>query len=379
MITVDYPELHKKVRPGDIFLIDDGATKFKIREIKKHDLVCTALNDGVIKNRKGLNFPDISFEREYLSEQDKKLVRFAIKHNLTFLGLSYVNSKEDVENVKRLLKGTPIKIVSKIETKKALENYFDIIDSSYGIMIDRGDLGSEVSIEKLPKLQKRIINECNIQGKPVIIATQMMDSMTRNPFPTKSEITDVANAVLDGASALMLSQETAVGNYPVETVKTMKNIIQEIEDEVSFTIHDERIDQDNYTDIIGFTINQILKKIAIDKIICITSGGFSARMLSRYKFNVPLIAITNDCNIVKRLNLLWGVIPIKVDEDIDNSVSVEQKKTAVVHTINQGLVDIDDTILLTGAVFPNNRKIINMVEIHKVRELLGFFKMKNQE
>jgi len=372
-IPVWHGNLYKKVSKGTAFSMDDGTIGFKVREINKDVIFCTALNDGIIRSRKGINIPGLHLGDEHLTEVDKKLIKFAIKNKANFVGVSFVKSAEQVEEINKLIANTRIKLISKMETKEAIENYHKIIEKSYGIMIDRGDLGAEVGLEKIPRFQKKIIEECNYQGKPIIVATQMLDSMRYNPYPTKSEITDVANAVLDGASAVMLSAETAVGEYPLEAISTMSNIISDIENEVSYKTFENNIKMDNFADVVGAAVAHITDKIRVDKIICMTYGGFSARMLARHKLSTPIIAVTNNPDICAIMNIMWGVRPMLVDSNIDNSASVEQKRNIVRECLDKGLIGKEDTILLTGAVFPNNRKITNMIEIHKVHEFLGYF------
>ncbi len=378
-IPVDYENLHLDVKTGQRFLVDDGTIGFLIKKIEEKDIICETFNNGIIKSRKGLNFPNISFNKEDISAKDLKLIKFAVKNKLNFVGVSFVKDKKHINRIQKLINDPEIKIISKIETQKALDNYEEIIEESYGIMIDRGDLGSEISIEILPRLQKKIIDECNRRGKPVIIATQMLDSMTYKPYPLKAEISDVANAVLDGASTLMLSAETAIGDYPVETIKTMVAIIENIEEDVKPKIFiNDGIMNESFADMIGKAITEITKETKINKILCITYGGYSARMISRYKLNVPIIAATSIEKVYQRLRILWGVEPLLICNGFDNSVSVEQKKEAVMKAIEEGLIDKKDTIIITAAVFPNNRKITNLLEIHKVDELLGFFNSKQE-
>lgn len=372
-IPVEQNDLHKNLSEGVHFSIDDGAIGLKIEKINDDIISCIALSDGIIKSRKGVNIPELKLEGGCLTDYDKKLIKFAIKNNVNFVGVSFIKNAEQVEKINELIKGSNIKLISKIETEEAIGDYPKIIEKSYGIMIDRGDLGAEVGLEKIPRLQKKVIEECNKQGKPVIVATQMLDSMTYSPYPTKSEITDVANAVLDGASALMLSAETAVGKYPGEAVLTMSNIISDIEGEISPKTFDGNTELADFTSAMGGAVAGITSNIKIDKILCITSGGFSARMLARHKLSIPIIAVTNKPSVYSIMHLIWGINPLLVSADIDNSASVNQKKEIITECLNKRAISKEDIILLLGAVFPNNRKITNMVELHKVHEFLGYF------
>ncbi|MBU0628864.1 MAG: pyruvate kinase [Nanoarchaeota archaeon] len=373
-IPVDHDGFHNKMSKGAHFSMDDGTVGFAVEKIEGDIISCIALNDGAIKGRKGINVPGLNLGGCHLTPVDKKLITFAIKNKVNFIGISFIKSAQQVEKINELMKGTDVKLISKIETQEAIDEYPQIIEKSYAIMIDRGDLGAEVGLERIPRLQKKIINECNYQGKPIIIATQMLDSMRISPYPTKSEITDVANAVLDGASALMLSAETAVGKYPLETASTMRKIISDIEGEVKYRTFEDNISRDDFTDVMGAAVAKITNLIKIDKIVCITSGGYSARMLARHKLPTWIIAATDNPRVASIMNLVWGVMPFLVNIKIDNSGSVEQKRKIVMECLDNGLIEKEDTILILGAVFPNNRKITNMIELHKVREFIGYFK-----
>ncbi len=365
-------DLHLQLKPGNRFLVDDGTIGFQVKEIKEKDILCKVLNDGVLKSRKGLNFPDANLSVDPISPKDIQLLHFAVEHKLNFVGVSFASNREHLQRIRGILNDAEIKVIAKIENQQGLANYTEIIDEAYGVMLDRGDLGSETAIEIVPRLQKKIIKECNYAGKPIIVATQMLDSMISKPYPTKAEISDVANAVLDGATALMLSAETAVGLFPLDSVRMMTEIINNIEDQVQSTLLDTEVHVENSSDMVGKAINQIVQVAKIDKIFCLTGGGYSARMISRHKIKVPLLVATSSTRVYQRLNLLWGVERILLTTAVDNTNSAEQKKEAILEALQQGLLQKDDTIIITGAVFPNNRKITNLIEIHKVNELLGF-------
>ena len=271
--------------------------------------------------------------------------------------------------------GDKIKVIAKIETKEAVKNYREIIKESYGVMIDRGDLASETRFELLPRLQKRIIDECNRQGKPVIIATQMLDSMVASSQPTKAEISDIANSVLDGASCLMLSAETASGKYPVESVRTMSKIAKEVEDD----IENKELEDTNhltFTDCIVNAISKIDGLMDIDSIIVITSGGYTARMLASKKLRPKIVAITTKKKILRQMHILWGVVPIIIEGSIDNITNKEKEK-AILAALEQGIITKTNQIILTGSVFHFKSKRTNMLEMHKVNEFLDFVK-KNE-
>lgn len=367
------PNLHLLLKLGDKFLVDDGTIGFIVKEIEEKDIICKILNDGTLKSRKGLNFPNLDLSLDPISARDVQLIEFARKNRLNFVGVSFASNRKHIQQIEKMLSDPEIKVIAKIENQQGVANYAEIIDEAYGIMIDRGDLGSEAGIEIVPRLQKKIIKECNSLGKPIIIATQMLDSMVEKPYPTKAEISDVANAVLDGATALMLSAETAVGKFPLESVRLMSGVINSIEDHVQPSQITADSYTENFAEIVGKVISQMSQISKIDKIICLTGGGYSARMISSHKLKIPLIAATSNKRAYERLNILWGVERVLLDSTIDNTNSAKQKKEAVIKALERGLIDPQDTIVITGAVFPNHKKITNLIEIHKVSDLLSFF------
>jgi len=376
-------ELHRSVKKGHKILIDDGKIELLVLKSKRNSLSCKALNDGIITKNKGLNFPDSFVDYKGIPEKDRFWVKFAIKNDIDFIGTSFVRSVSDIKKLNSLLGygslsdvvGDKIKVIAKIETKEAVKNYREIIKESYGVMIDRGDLASETRFELLPRLQKRIIDECNRQGKPVIIATQMLDSMVASSQPTKAEISDIANSVLDGASCLMLSAETASGKYPVESVRTMSKIAKEVEDD----IENKELEDTNhltFTDCIVNAISKIDGLIDIDSIVVITSGGYTARMLASKKLRPKIVAITTKKKILRQMHILWGVVPIIIEGSIDNITNKEKEK-AILAALEQGIITKTNQIILTGSVFHFKSKRTNMLEMHKVNEFLDFVK-KNE-
>lgn len=223
-IYIPHPFLIKELKPGYTLLIDDANLKLEVIKIHDKKIICRALNSHIIKSRKGVNIPELNLDYTKLTEKDTYLIEFAVKNRLDYIGVSFIGNVNIIGNIRNLIRNSNVKIISKIETQKGLDNFNDILQVSDSIMIDRGDLGSEVGVENVPKLQKKIIQKCNKYGKPAIVATQMLESMVNNPTPTKAEINDIANSILDGANAVMLSGETASGRYPVESIKTMKHI-----------------------------------------------------------------------------------------------------------------------------------------------------------
>ncbi|MBI2559351.1 pyruvate kinase [Candidatus Woesearchaeota archaeon] len=378
-LLLDTP-LHKFVSKGHRILVDDGKIELRVLGSSKSSISCQVLNNGILTKSKGLNFPDSFVDYGDMSENDKFWIKFAMKNDIDFIGTSFVRSQSDIKKLNRVLGydslkevvGGKIKVIAKIETKEAIKNYKEIISEAYGIMIDRGDLASETRFEIIPRLQKIIIEECNRQGKPVIIATQMLDSMVSNPQPTKAEISDIANSVLDGASCLMLSAETAAGKYPLDAVKTMSKVIREVEGEIvkkNFS-PDRNV---TFTDCIVNAISEIDKMLRMDAILVITSGGYTARMLASKKLRPRIIAITNKEKVFRQMHILWGITPMKIAADLED-ITNREKAAAITEAIKKGFITKTSLIILTGSVFHFKSKRTNMIEMHKVNEFLDFVK-----
>jgi len=316
--SVSYKGLYDDLSVGDKFTFDDGLLGFKVIEKEENSiLVCQVLNRYTLKSRKGLNAPYIKLMNEYISEKDEQDIEFLTKENVNFVAASFVRRKEDVIEIRRLLakhNRDDIRIISKIESPEGVENIDEILEVSNAIMVARGDLGVEVDLTEVPEIQKELIHKCNLAGKPVIVATHMLDSMQTNPRPTRAEVSDVFNAILDGADAVMLSGESATGKYPVESVKTQDMIARKAEEILDY----EKFANDFYEssnksqgDAIGISVAK--SALMLDaKLIVMFSNEFSAvRKLSKFKIKAPIIALVNDKNAAQALNgLYYGVNPI---------------------------------------------------------------------
>jgi len=375
-IGVVCDDVHKIVKKSNQISVDDGNLCFLVEDIREEQICCKCMNSGVIQSRKGFHIPNLIIENPKITDKDMEILVFAMENDLDFIGLSFVNSASYVKQIKDIIGKNNIRIISKIETQGGLNNINDILAESYGLMIDRGDLSGETRPENIPIHQKKIIKQCNVVGKPIIIATQLLDSMITSSFPKKSEISDVANAVLDGASCLMLSAETAFGKYPVEAVTTMSNIIKTIEREIDLTdINPIKIN--NLTDSVTRAIKSMTDEGDISKVISITSGGYSTRMIARHKLRVPILAVTSDPKVHRQLNIIFGVIPVLLNYRLDNKLSMDQKRASVELCLEKGLISLDDEVLINGSVFPDNRKMTNLIEVHTVREFVNFFKKED--
>lgn len=315
--TISYKNLINDVKVGDIVLIDDGLVALRIVEIKNREIHTIVENSGIITSQKGINLPGVSINLPAITQQDVEDIKFGILQGIDFIAASFVRKVTDVLDIRKILEANnagDIQIISKIENHEGVQNIDAILQVSDGIMVARGDMGVEIPGEEVPLVQKMMIKKCNEQGKPVIIATQMLDSMTRNPRPTRAEVTDVANAIFDGADAIMLSGETAVGKYPVESLNTMARIalkIEETQEDQTGTHYLQKDTEITITDAISHATCTTARDLNAKAIITSTSSGYTTRMVSKFRPSAPIIAATPHENVMRRMALLWGTYPIQ--------------------------------------------------------------------
>ena len=317
-VSITYKPLPPQLKEGDRILIDDGKIGLKVLSTTETDIICTVTNGGKVKDHKSINLPGIAVEMPFLSEADKSDLLFGIENDVDFIAASFVRSKQDVIDMRKFLdynNGHAIKIISKIENLQGVDNFDEILEVSDGIMVARGDMGVEIDFERLPGLQKKFIRRCYQSGKMVICATQMLESMIENPTPTRAEITDVANAVFDGTSAVMLSGETTVGKDPVRVVETMAQIVGQAEKDAIIMnayrgiSHD--MDRFDITNAISDATCTTAKDLGAKAIIAVTMHGTTARSLSKFRPDQPIIAATPLDKTFHQLALSWGVFPVK--------------------------------------------------------------------
>lgn len=350
--SITYKNLRNDVSIGKTILIDDGLIALEVIDITETDILCQVINGGYVSNHKGINVPGVELTMPYISEVDKQDILFGIKMGYDYIAASFVRNREDVEQVRKLIKdnGGKMKIISKIENTQGLENLDEIIEVSDGIMVARGDMGVEVAMEEVPVFQKRMIKKALVQGKVVITATQMLDSMIKNPRPTRAEVTDVANAIYDGTSAIMLSGESAAGAYPVEAVKTMAKIAERAEKDIDYASRFSRRNDDVKEDVTA-AISHACCTTAIDleaaAIITVTMSGFTANMVARYQPSCPVIGCAVNKEVFRQLGLVWGVQPLLIHEEesaeklFDSAVEASKKA---------GLIKSGDRVVLTAGV-----------------------------
>ncbi len=326
--SVSYKELVNDIKVGDTILIDDGLVGLSVKEIKEDDIICTVQNSGIVKNHKGVNVPGVKVNLPAITDKDKSDIEFGIEQGIDFIAASFVRKVSDVLAIREILEennATHIKIISKIENQEGVDNLDEIIKVSDGIMVARGDLGVEIPTEEIPVVQKLMIKKCNEAGKPVITATQMLDSMMRNPRPTRAEVTDVANAIYDGTDAIMLSGETAAGKYPMEAVKTMSTIAKRTEETMQ-EMKRQKNKSKNVTDAISYATCTTAASLEASAILSSTASGHTARMVSKFRPECPIVATTSHNHVMRQLALTWGVLPVirekstSTDQVIQNSI-----------------------------------------------------------
>lgn len=353
MVSVTYPKLYEDEKPGNRILIDDGLIEMVVKEVRGEDIICQVVNGGVVSDHKGVNVPNVHISLPYMSEKDKKDILFGIQQDVDFVAASFTRTAEDVKQIRQLLDengGEDINIIAKIENAEGVERIDEIIRAADGIMIARGDMGVEVPDEEVPVIQKMIIKKVYEAGKQVITATQMLDSMIKNPRPTRAETADVANAIYDGTSAIMLSGETAAGNHPVEALKTMVRIAERTEKDVDYRkrfFQHERKANPDITDAICHATCTTAHDLNARGIITVTKSGCSARMISRYRPDCDILGCAMSEKVTRQLNMSWGVTPVLLEEK--NKV-FELFDYAAEACLRRELVHKGDVVVFTSGV-----------------------------
>ncbi len=351
--SITYKDLAKDIQVGTAILIDDGLIKMEVEAINDEDIRCRVIHGGVISNHKGVNVPGVHLNMPYVSERDIEDIKFGIENDVDFVAASFVRSAKDVLEIRDLLNangGENINIISKIENAEGINHIDDIIYVSDGIMVARGDMGVEIAGEEVPIVQKMIIRKVYNAGKQVVTATQMLDSMVKNPRPTRAETTDVANAIYDGTSAIMLSGETAAGMYPIEAVQTMVRIAERTEKDIDYSkkfFQRDRTANPNVTDAVCHATCTTAIDLNASAIVTVTKSGTSARMVSKYRPDCNIIAGTTSDRAYRQLNMSWGVTPIHLDEKneifdlFDHAVETAKERE---------LLSSGDTVVLTAGI-----------------------------
>ncbi|MBU5673925.1 pyruvate kinase [Paenibacillus brevis] len=370
-ISITYSDLPNDVEVGSTILIDDGLIGLTVLDIQGTEIKCRIVNGGTIKSKKGVNVPGVNISLPGITEKDANDIKFGIEQGVDFIAASFVRKASDVLEIRELLEknnATQIHIISKIENQQGVDNLDEILEVSDGLMVARGDLGVEIPAEDVPLAQKRMIEKCNRAGKPVITATQMLDSMQRNPRPTRAEASDVANAIFDGTDAIMLSGETAAGKYPVESVLTMSRIAEKAESALEYReifIKQSNAQQTTVTEAISQSVANSALELNAKAIISSTETGYTARMVSKYRPKAPIIAVTTEESTMRRLALNWGVTPVK--GQIATSTD-EMFDYAMKGGLDSGLVKEGDLVVITAGIPLGRSGSTNLVKIGQIRK-----------
>lgn len=365
--SITYKNLVHDISVGTTILIDDGLIEMVVEEMTDTNIICRVVNGGFVSNHKGVNVPGAILSMPYISEADRADILFGIEQGFDFLAASFARTKEDILEVRRILEehGSKMQIIAKIENMQGIGNLEEILDVSDGIMVARGDMGVEIAMEEVPVLQKKMIKMAVAKGKHVITATQMLESMIKNPRPTRAEATDIANAIYDGTTAIMLSGESAAGLYPVEAVKTMARIAERAERALDYRARMDKGTEEaqDITTAISYATCSVAMDLNAAAIITVTMSGFTANMISRYKPGCTIIGCAMDERVCRQLNLLWGVTPLPIKEEEDTE---ELFQDAVEMSKQAGLIKKGDTVVITAGVPLRIAGRTNMIRVVEV-------------
>jgi len=366
--AISYKNLKNDIALGTTILIDDGLIEMTVEEIKGEEILCRVVNGGFVSNHKGVNVPGANLSMPYISDADREDILFGIELGYDFLAASFVRCREDILQIREILNthGSDMKVIAKIENMQGIQNLEEILEVSDGIMVARGDMGVEIPLEEVPILQKKMIKLANEQGKHVITATQMLESMIKNPRPTRAEATDIANAIYDGTTAIMLSGESAAGKYPVEAVKTMARIAECAEKDIDYRARLKRGDGSGETDIttaIAYATCSAAMDLKAAAIITVTMSGFTAEAISRFKPENTVIGCTVRQKISRQLNLQWGVKPLMIKEEESSERLFD---SAVAEAQKAGYVKKGDVVVITAGMPLGTAGTTNMIHVVEV-------------
>ncbi len=364
-VGIDYPDVAEEAEPGTQVLLDDGLLELRVEQVNGTDVQCTVVSGGILKSHKGVNFPTLNLRLPSMTEKDRRDLDFGVEQEVDIISLSFVRKPEDVQALKDLLKekGASIPVLAKLEKPQAIANLEAIVDLCDAVMVARGDLGVEMSPEKVPMIQKQIIELCNQKGIPVITATQMLDSMIHNPRPTRAEASDVANAIIDGTDAVMLSGESAVGDYPVESVKMLARIAAEVEPCIEFVNYPPTHTEDVYA--ISEALNQIDQIIDLQCIVTLTETSATAKLASKERPRAAIVAYTPNPKTYRRLSLSWGVRPVLFHSFAD-TLTTEVLAQIEADLLQRNFAAPGDKVLIMGGVPFGKSGGTNFLKIHTI-------------
>ena len=352
-VSITYKGLTSDVKIGDHILIDDGLIEMIVKDVDKTEILCKVVNGGKISNKKGVNVPNVELSMDYISPKDYKDLVFAVQEDFDFVAASFTRTADDIRQMRKVLKehgGENIEIIAKIENNQGVQNIDEIIEEADGIMVARGDMGVEIPLEDVPVIQKMIIKKVYQAGKFVITATQMLDSMISHPRPTRAEATDVANAVYDGTSAIMLSGETAAGKYPVEAVETMSRIAVRTEQDINYINrlrNMDKYDTPSITDAISHSACMMADDLGAAAVVTVTKSGRTVHAVSKFRPSSPIIGCCTTERVARQMNLCWGVIPIIIGEEKEADTLFDH---AISRSVEEGLLEEGNVAVLTAGV-----------------------------
>jgi pyruvate kinase len=367
-VSVDLPDLPRHVKLGQPILLDDGDIKLEVVSISHHDVKTKVVAGGRLYDNKGVTVPGVTWDIDSVTEEDWKSLEFAVREGIDFIGLSFVSRAEDVQRVCKFLeeRSSSAKLIAKIERAEALNNFDAILEAADGVMVARGDLGVQIPIQKVPIVQKDLIRKCNHVGKPVIVATQMLESMVDSSMPTRAEVTDVANAIFDGTDAIMLSEETAIGHYPVETINMMSLIALEAEAALPYDENFASRGKDLQPltdDAISYAACHTARQLGAKAVVAYTASGSTARRVSKYRPKTPIVAVTANESTQRQLSLSWGVTALKISEP---RVVLSMFTQAAAAVKKAGLGQDGDLVVVTAGLPMGKSGTTNMLKVEKI-------------
>lgn len=368
-VPVNYQDLHMDLRSGHTILADDGTLRFTVVSVEGRDIRVRAETAGQLKSRKGINVPFVRLNTPQVTPRDEKMIAFAKETGVDFIGLSFVESARHVHAFRKLIDGASPRIIAKVENQGGMDNVDEIAEAADGIMVDRGDLSVETSLHDVALRQKKIIRAAHVHGKPVIVATEMLHTMIQNSFPTKAEVSDITNAVLDGCAATMLSGETAMGAFPVESVQTMRDVAAAAEQHLQAEISQAAPDLGrSVPEVMSNAIPGMCRSLPITKIVAITRSGFAARMIAAHRPAQPILAVSDDAVSARSFNLIAGTTGVASDRPFprDSSDHIPD----ILHLLwKRKLVDASDMVLVVGVSYPVSGTRMNTLQIHTIGDL----------
>ncbi|MEK6780482.1 MAG: pyruvate kinase [Bacteroidota bacterium] len=369
LVSTSYDRLPKDVKVGDMILIDDGKIELKVKQVRDIDVVCTIIYGGPLKPRKGINLPNTKVSAPSLTEKDLADLHFGLTHKVDWVALSFVRKAQDIISLREIIDGqkSTTRIVAKIEKPEALSNIDAVITATDAVMVARGDLGVEIWMEEVPMVQKMLVEKCNKLGKPVIVATQMMESMIENPRPTRAETNDVANAVMDGADALMLSAETAAGKYPIEVIRSMVRTICSVEKQGNIFFKFRELDPkapNFFNDSLILTACKLAKDVNAKAIVGMTQFGYSAYKAASHRPNTNIFAFTSNESIINTMNLVWATRAYHYDRAASTDATIADVEAILKR---DGHVQAGDTFIILASMPIDERGRSNMIKVHLVQ------------